>query len=274
MRFRELKCAAGSLLMAAILFVVPLSVPLAAQDAATLNNAAPDNAAHARKLLEQMKQALGGDLWLQMPNYEWWGTTAEFFHGTPNGIRTQFWYFHQAPDQDRWEFTKHRDDVQLIGPTQGWEITYRGLHALPKEQVEDALRRRAHSLETVMRLWFPDARTLLTYDGQQLAERHLADQVTLLSADNDSVTLQLDAETHLPLRRIFRWRDPVYKDKNQEVEEYDNYRVVDGIATPYSITEYHNGEMTRELFLLGAEYDRSLPADEFDPQATARRIVK
>ena len=274
MRFRELKCAAGSLLMAAILFVVPLSVPLAAQDAATLNNAAPDNAAHARKLLEQMKQALGGDLWLQMPNYEWWGTTAEFFHGTPNGIRTQFWYFHQAPDQDRWEFTKHRDDVQLIGPTQGWEITYRGLHALPKEQVEDALRRRAHSLETVMRLWFPDARTLLTYDGQQLAERHLADQVTLLSADNDTVTLQLDAETHLPLRRIFRWRDPVYKDKNEEVEEYDNYRVVNGIATPYSITEYHNGEMTRELFLLGAEYDRSLPADEFDPQATARRIVK
>ena len=274
MRFRELKCAAGSLLMAAILFVVPLSVPLAAQDAATLNNAAPDNAAHARKLLEQMKQALGGDLWLQMPNYEWWGTTAEFFHGTPNGIRTQFWYFHQAPDQDRWEFTKHRDDVQLIGPTQGWEITYRGLHALPKEQVEDALRRRAHSLETVMRLWFPDGRTLLTYDGQQLAERHLADQVTLLSADNDTVTLQLDAETHLPLRRIFRWRDPVYKDKNEEVEEYDNYRVVNGIATPYSITEYHNGEMTRELFLLGAEYDRSLPADEFDPQATARRIVK
>lgn len=274
MRFRKLKCAAGSLLMAAILFVVPLSAPLAAQDAATLNNAAPDNAAHARKLLEQMKQALGGDLWLHMPNSEWWGTTAEFFHGTPNGIRTQFWYFHQAPDQDRWEFTKHRDDVQLIGPTQGWEITYRGLHALPKEQVEDALRRRAHSLETVMRLWFPDARTLLTYDGQQLAERHLADQVTLLSADNDSVTLQLDAQTHLPLRRIFRWRDPVYKDKNQEVEEYDNYRVVDGIATPYSITEYHNGEMTRELFLLGAEYDRSLPADEFDPQATARRIVK
>ena len=279
MRFYTLHRAARTLGIAAILFLVLPSVPLAAQQAAALDNAGVDratldNAAHARKLLEQMKKALGGDLWLQMPNYEWWGTTAEFFHGNPNGIRTQFWYFHQAPDQDRWEFTKHRDDVQIIGSTQGWEITYRGMHALPKDQLQDILRRRAHSLENVMLLWFPDSRTLLTYDGQQLAERHLADQVTLLSADNDSVTLQLDAQTHLPLRRIFRWRDPVYKDKNQEVEEYDNYRVVDGISTPYSITEYHNGEMTREIFLLGAEYDRSLPADEFDPQATARRIVK
>ena len=101
-----------------------------------------------------------------------------------------------------------------------------------------------------------------------------ADQVTLLSATNDSVTLQLDAETHLPLRRIFRWRNPTYKDKDEDIEEYDNYRIVDGIQTPYSIPRYRNGDMVNERFLLGAEYDRTLPADQFDPQATARRLVK
>ncbi len=246
----------------------------AATGTATTDPATEANSAHARRLLQQMVQALGGGLWLDMPNYEWWGTIAQFYHGTPNGMNTHFWFFHQSPDRDRWEFTKHRDDVQIITAHEGWEITYRGLTPLPQDQLDDYLRRRAHSIETVIHTWLPDSQTILTYDGQQLAERHLADQVTLISASNDSVTLQLDAETHLPLRRIFRWRNPTYKDYDEDAEEYDNYRIVDGIETPYNITRYRNGEMLNERFLLGAEYDRSLPADEFDPHATARRIVR
>ncbi len=257
-------------MLLAALFAAPLAaVPARAQDAAT-----DANSAHARRLLQQMVQALGGGLWLDMPNYEWWGTTAQFYHGTPNGMTTHFWFFHQSPDLDRWEFTKTRKDVQIIRAHHGWEITYRGLTPLPQDQLDDYLRRRAHSIETVVHTWLPDPQTILTFDGQQLAERHLADQVTLLSATNDSVTLQLDAETHLPLRRIFRWRNPTYKDKDEDIEEYDNYRIVDGIQTPYSITRYRNGDMVNERFLLGAEYDRTLPADQFDPQATARRLVK
>ncbi len=257
-------------MLVCVLVTALLSISAAlAQDAAT-----DQNSAHARALLQAMVKSLGGGLWMDMPNYEWWGTVAQFYQGKPNGITTHFWFFHQAPDLDRWEFTKHRDDVQIFNAHQGWEILYRGMNPLPKDQVEEYMRWRAHSIETVVHTWLPDPKTILTYDGQQLAERHLADQVTLLSATNDSVTLQLDVETHLPLRRIFRWRDPLYKDYNEEIEEYDNYRLVDGIQTPYSITRYHNGEMIQERFLLGAEYDRSLPPDEFDPQATARRIVK
>uniref|UniRef100_E6QLQ3 Outer membrane lipoprotein-sorting protein n=1 Tax=mine drainage metagenome TaxID=410659 RepID=E6QLQ3_9ZZZZ len=238
------------------------------------DDATAKNAARASELLNQMIKALGGDLWLDMPNYELWGTTSTFFEGKPTGVTTSFWYFHQAPDQDRFEYSKHRDVVQIYTAHEGWEIIYRGMKQLPKDQVDDFLRRRAHSIETVIHAWLPDPKTILTYDGQQLAERHLADQVTLLSANNDVVTLQLDAETHLPLRRIFRWRDPTYKDFDEDIEEYDNYRVVDGIETPYSITRFHNGDMVHEQFLLGAQYDRMLPADEFDPQATARKIVK
>ncbi len=238
------------------------------------DDATATNAAQARALLNQMVKALGGNLWLDMPNYELWGTTSTFFQGKPTGVTTAFWYFHQAPNLDRFEYSKHRDVVQIYTVNDGWEILYRGMKPLPKDQVEDYLRRRAHSIETVMHAWLPDPRTILTYDGQQLAERHLADQVTLLSANNDAVTLQLDAETHLPLRRIFKWRNPIYKDYDEDIEEYDNYRVVDGIETPYSITRFRNGDMVHEQFLLGAEYDRTLPPDEFDPQAAARRIVK
>ena len=33
----------------------------------------------------------------------------------------------------------------------------------------------------------------------------------------------MDVQTHLPLRRSFQWRDPLYKDKNTDAEEYDDY---------------------------------------------------
>ena len=81
-------------------------------------------------------------------------------------------------------------------------------------------------------MWLNDPRTVLIYDGQKLVERHLADQTTLINADNDSITIQTDAETHLPLRRSYQWRDPVYKDKNTDAETYDNYQPVEGLPSP------------------------------------------
>src|ERR1700733_9612657 len=112
------------------------------------------------------------------------------------------------------------------------------------------------------------------YEGQQLAERHLADQVTVVSGDNDAVTIQTDVQTHLPLRRSFQWRDPLYKDKNEDAEEYDNYRPVDGFPTPYNITRFKNGDMVNQRFLFKAIYNQQLPVDEFSPDAAAAKIVK
>ena len=53
----------------------------------------------------------------------------------------------------------------------------------------------------------------------------------------------MDVQTHLPLSRSFQWRDPLYKDKNTDVEEYADYHDVDGFPTAFSITRVHNDEM-------------------------------
>src|SRR6266481_742536 len=74
---------------------------------------------------------------------------------------------------------------------------------------------------SAVKVWLKDPKTILVYEGQHLAERHLADQVTLISPDNEAVTILIDAQSHLPLRRSFQWRDPLYHDKNTDYEEYD-----------------------------------------------------
>jgi hypothetical protein len=119
-----------------------------------------------------------------------------------------------------------------------------------------------------------DANTILIYEGQQLAERHLADTVTLISAKNEAITIQVDAQTHLPLRRSFQWRDPEYHDKNTDAEEYDGYRPVDGIPTPYTVTRFKNDEMIRQIFIDKTSFNQDLPADFWSVDTAEHRIKK
>lgn len=255
--------------MAAALLAIPMAAPAQAG-----GDTEQKNAQQARAVLDQLVQALGGQAWLNLKNVMQQGHIAAFYHGKPNLGTTEYWYFHQWPDHDRIEYTKHRDVVQFYVGREGWEVTYKGKAALPKDQVAEFLRRRNHSIETAVKVWMKDPRTILIYEGKRMAERHLGDQVTLISADNEAVTIITDAQTHLPLRSSFQWRDPVYKDKNTDAEEYADYHVVDGLPTPFSIVRYENDEMTRQLFVDGVEYNRELPSDFWDVDAAAQRIKK
>jgi len=256
-----------------VLTLFMLTSPLSIQTQTT-DDASVKNAKQARAALDAMVQALGGQAWLNMKNSMRQGHVAAFFHGKPNEGTTEYWEYHAWPDQDRIEYTKHRDVVQFYLGRQGWEVTYRGKKALPQDQVDDYLRRRDHSIETVVKSWLNDPKTILVYEGQRLAERHLADQVTLISAQNEAVTIQMDTQTHLPLRRTFEWRDPEYKDKNLDAEEYDDYHIFDGIPTPFTITRFKNDDMIRQYFLVHVSYNQQLAPDFWDVGAAEHRIKK
>ncbi len=233
--------------------------------AADVDPAVKANQQKARALMDDMVDALGDLSWETLQDWEQAGRISYFEHGNPTGEVVPFWAYHRGTDLDRFVFGKKKDVVQLFTATAGYENTYKGRADLPKDQVEDFLRRRAHSVEVVARVWLKDPHTVLIYEGQSQVQRHLADKVTLFSASNDSVTLELDAESHLPLRRTFQWRDPVYKDKDEDVEEYDDYHAIQGFPTPYTITRYRNGDMVSQRFLLTGSYNIGLPPEMFDP---------
>jgi hypothetical protein len=164
--------------------------------------------------------------------------------------------------------------VQFYIARTGTEVTYKGKAPLPQDIVDDYMRRRDHSIETVIKLWLNDPKTILIYEGQRLAERHLADQVTLISAENEAVTILMDVQTHLPLRRTFEWRDPVYKDKNLDAEEYDDYHTMNGFPTPFTISRFKNDDMIRQYFVVHVSFNQVLGSDFWDVDAADRRIRK
>jgi hypothetical protein len=266
--------------------------------ASALPSAAPpassgaDSDTHARALLDQMVQALGGPAWLNRTTMQSEGRGTSFFHGQPNPYISDYHEAirygqpHAAPPiafADRVGFLtdksmifpgKKVDVIQIYTAGHGYEVTYKGKDELPKDQVDDYFRRSAHSLEAVIGDWIHAPGVMVVFEGQKLIDRHLADQVTVLSASNDAVTLWLDGTTHLPIRRTFQYRNPQFNDLDEESETYDDYHTYQGIATPLTVTRYHNGDMTSQRYLTKVTYNEALDSSFFDPDAVTAKPSK
>jgi hypothetical protein len=240
-----------------------------------VEEAGKNDADRGRKLLEAMVAALGGEAWLHRQTWVFEGRTATFYKGQPNGGAAQFEeYYRVQPFGERVVMvshfgaivaTDHRDVAEVWTSENGYEITYKGTRPLPATEVDEFQRWRRHSLEVVVEEWLKQPGVVVIDEGSKRVERHLADEVSVLSAANDAVTLTLDQRSHLPVSLSFRWRDPLYKDWNTEVEEFADYHSIQGITTPYSIITTHNCDMTGEQFLTRAVYNVKMAAELFDP---------
>ncbi len=218
----------------------------------------------ALKILNDMIRALGGDAYLNIHDMQVEGRSYSFYHGQPSGRGVEFWRFFEWPDKDRWELTKQRDIVELNVGDKGYEITYKGTATQDSKQLEDYLRHREHSLEWIIRKWLPAPGTMILYGGPAMVEQQLADQVTILNANNDSVTLSVDPRSHLPVKKTYSWRDPIDRMLDEESEVYGNYRLLQGIQTPLSTVRNLNGEMANQRFITTVTYNNNFPATMFE----------
>lgn len=231
-------------------------------------------------LMQQMVTALGGPRWLAVKSVAETGRSSGFYQGKPTGALGDFHSLRTVPSSradaglQRTEFGNKRDVVTILLADQEWEITYRGKRLIPAEEYLNTFRRRDHSLDEAVRVWWHEPGTVLFYVGRKLDERSLVDEVTLLDKDNDNITLKLDADTHLPVRVSFTWRNPLYKDKDEDAVEYADYHMQDGLPTALNLTYYHNGDMTSQRYLQQVLYNPAMPPDAFDVDAATAKIKK
>jgi hypothetical protein len=247
----------------------PSSQPSSAPAPSTIGARGDDqeNARKARALLDQAIQALGGQAFLAVHDMQQQGRTYTFYHGRPTSNGILFWRFVEYPDKERIEVTQQRDVAYVYTANKGYEITYKGPHAVEKKDLEDYLRRRRLSLEAVLRTWPNDPGVAFFYDGNALAGNLPAQQITLINPQNEAVSLFFDPETHLPIKKTYKWRDPVDKERNIEEELFDNYRLVQGVMTPWGFTRYYNGDMQNQRFVNSVRYNQDLNPAMFDPNS-------
>lgn len=276
------------LTLAALALLLPSTLHAQARD---LQDASPPlphgqtQEQRGKELLDQMVAALGGPAWLNRQNATESGRTAAFFRGAPTGATIDFSEQRQfrnatQPPLERIGFLtdksmilpgKKIDVVQIWTADNGYEITYKGKNSLPKEQVEDYLRRRNHSIEAVVFSWLKAPGVIVIAEGTSMVARHMADKLTVLSDNNDALTIELDVTTHLPLARTFEWRNQQFQDHDEDREEYDDYHTFNGLPTPLTLTRYRNGDMVNQRFLTKVEYNVPLPPDTFNADILVKK---
>lgn len=247
-----------------------LAISVFAQTGATSSSqsvpADQENPRKAKGIVDQMIQALGGEAYLNIQDISQEGRSYTLYHGQPRGGGVIFWRYYKYPDKDRTEFTKKRDVIYINNGDKGYEITFRGTHAQDPKELADFLRRRHYALDAILRKWLAEPGVALFYEGQSVAEAKSVDQVTVMNSRNEAVTLFINSDTHLPVKKTFTWRDPTDKQRNTEDEIYDNYREARGITTPFTVTRFFNGEMTSQRFLTSVTYNHGLSDSKFEPQ--------
>ena len=247
--------------------VPPAAAPAAWPTAQFAATAAKDpGVKKAKQILDDMIRALGGDAYLTLRDMKSEGRSYAFYHGRPSGMGIVYWRFWRWPDQERVELTKQRDVVELYLGDKGYEITYKGTATQDPKLLDEYLRRRDHSLEVVIREWLAAPGSMILYEGTAIVEQTLAAKVTIMTAANDSATIAIDPRTHLPLKKTYNWRDPNDRQFDEESEVWGNYRMVQGINTPYSTVRYLNGEMSGQRFLNNVTYNNGLDAAMFQPK--------
>ena len=224
------------------------------------------NSARAKAAVQAAIQALGGQAYLNIQDVTQEGRTYSFHLGNSNSVGVLFWRFYRFPDEERIEFTKQRDVVSVYRNDEGFEITYKGAKALEPKLLSEYLRRREYSLEWVLRKWIQEPGVAFFYEGSAIASQKPAEQITIMNTHNQGVTLYLDVNTHLPIKKTFTWRDPTDRERNVEDEVWDNYREVQGVMTPFSITRFYNGDMANQRFLNSVRYNQDVKPSLFEAQ--------
>lgn len=235
----------------------------------SFSQTAQSNEQKARAVLDQMIAALGGQAYLNLQDSYSEGRYGRF-HNEVMVASNVFFRYWKWPDQERYEITEQRDVVYLFLGDKEYEVIYRGsteLNPQKDDNVRQALLRRRHTLETVLRTWLNAPGTILLDEGPTLAESRMAEKITIINAQDDSVSLLVSTDNHLPIEKIFTVRDPQTRERDVEVEIYGNWRTVQGVNTPYSIQIKRNGQLLRTESLGSITYNTHPPNSYFTPGA-------
>jgi len=280
----DMKFILSFALLAAIAVAQESSPPAAASSPIQSDQ---HNAAKARAIIDQGIEALGGQAYLNFQDRTEEGRYFSLHHGRSEGVGAPYGRCFKFPDKDRFELlhikayhfllfdvgnvaVKDKADIVTIhNGDKGFDINYKGTYPEKDTDTADYLRGRQHSIEWVLRKWLHEPGIALFYEGKTIAAQKDADQVTIMNAHNDAVTLYFDSVTHLPVKKSYSWRDPTDKERNVEEEIYDNYRPVQGIMTPFNLSTYYNGDMSSQRFRQTVTYNQNVSDSLFEARVTS-----
>jgi hypothetical protein len=237
-----------------------------------------------KRVVNECLQALGGDRYLNMQNRVESGRAYSFYRESLSGLSIARIYTrydagiadttHNLAQHERDNFGKKEDYGTLLTDKEAWDITYRGARPLPADRFARYKETTLHDVFYILRVRLQEPGWIMESKGADVIENQPVDIVDLTDADNITTTVYFDQITKLPVRQVFFRRDPVTKDKNEEVTHFTKYRDAgEGIQWPFAIERDRNGEKIYEIFSASVEVnDKKASADLFMLPSTIKLL--
>jgi hypothetical protein len=238
-----------------------------------------------KRVVDECVQALGGERFLNMQTRVESGRAYSFYRDSLTGLSIARIYTrydsgvadtaHNLAQHERDNYGKKEDYGTLFTDQEAWDITYRGARPLPADRFARYKETTLRDIFYILRVRLHEPGWIVESKGADVIENRPVEIVDLTDAGDLTTTAYFDQITKLPVRQVFFRRDPVTKDKNEEVTHFTKYRDAgDGVQWPFAIERDRNGEKIYEIFSTSVEVNDKKASNDLFQLPSSIKLLK
>lgn len=224
-----------------------------------------------KRVVNEALEALGGKAYLAMEDRVESGRAYSFWNSQLTGLTIAHIYTrYLAPEpgkvsvRERQSFSKDQSYGVLFNEEGGWEITFRGARLLQDTRVAMWRDSTLRNVFYILRERLNEPGMDFYSQGADRFENQPVDMVDITDANGITVTVFFSQLTKLPVRQVFRRRNPDDKLFDTEETSFARYRDVGGgVKWPEDIRRTKNGEKIFEIYSESVKINQGLKDDLF-----------
>ncbi|MCC6537742.1 MAG: hypothetical protein IT162_09350 [Bryobacterales bacterium] len=243
-------------------------------------------AARGKRVLDEALTALGGPKFSAMRDRTESGRAYSFYRDRLTGLAraTIYTRYVMRPEpptaepnvfqRERQSFGKDKEVfAYLFDETKGWEISFRGARPFPAERIERYRDSTRRNIFYILRQRLGEPGLIVESAGSQVFENQPVELVDIVDGDNNTVTVYFHRSTKLPIRQVYFRRDPIARERHEEVTIFGKYRDSGGgVMWPWAMTRTRDGDKVFEIFSDSVKINTALDDSLFTLPANVRML--
>jgi hypothetical protein len=227
-----------------------------------------------KKIVDDALAALGGNTFLSMADRTEIGRAYSYYHDQISGlsvakIYTRYRTVEPAKSSaelgqiEREVFGKTEDTSVLFLEDAGWDISWRGNKPMEQERFDRYRESTLRNVLYIFRQRLHEPGMIFEAQGSDVVENLPVDIVNITDSDNHVVRVQFHQSTKLPVRQIYKRKNAVTKEQDEEVTLFARYRDAGGVQWPHQIRRERNGDKVYEIFSESVAINKDLAGNLF-----------
>lgn len=235
--------------------------------------AAESSQDRAKRVINECVTALGGDRFLHMVDRVEEGRVYSFYHDQISGRSIAKTYTHYLPEvtdtadtlaiEVREYFGKKQESSVLFRPSDAYELTFRGARPMAADRFTRYKETTLRDVLYILRIRMKEPGMILESRGSDVLDNRPVEIVDITDAQNRTTTVFFDQTNKWPVRQIFYRRDPVTKERDEEITTYTKYFDIGGVQWPLDVHRERNGYKIYEMFSESGKVNEALKPETF-----------